>query len=35
MSQEQSQAECELKVCFGTLVEAAAALREGNLFLRN
>jgi len=33
-SQERSQAERELKVCFRTLAEAATALREGDLFLR-
>jgi len=34
VSQERSQVERELKVCFGTLAEVAAALREGDLFLR-
>jgi len=29
VSQERSQAERELKVCFGTLAEAAAAPKEG------
>jgi len=29
VGQERSQVERELKVCFGTLAEAAAALREG------
>jgi len=29
VSHERSQAERELNVCFGTLAEATAALREG------